>query len=142
MSHGYISGGMMRFVRVPFVPALVLNGFTVPMPLLAAPGAGLTYDLISIYTGIIYAGTPYATNTYLNILFTGATLTVATANNILLSTASRQGTVSRTALTAAASTQYLENTALVAQVATGNPTNAGVGGTLVFLISYAVIPYL
>jgi hypothetical protein len=108
-----------------------------PKQLLPAPGSGKTYELLGVLCNMNFISAAYAANTTLQVLYSGAALVVATNSNIINATVDKIGKMALSAISAAGSTQYLENTALNLNVGGGNPTTGD--GTLDIYLTYKII---
>jgi hypothetical protein len=122
-------------VSVSSAEILALNSS--PKQLLAAPGSGKLYEITGILCRMNFGTAAYAANTTLQVLYSGANLVVGTNSNIINATISKTGKMILSAISAAGSTQYLENTALNVNVGGGNPTTGD--GTLDIYITYKII---
>lgn len=106
----------------------------IPYALVAAPGAGYALEVISATARIAtYAGVAYATNTTLQIITDTATIAQASNTTTLPAVAA---TIDNFSLTAGLG-NIIENKALMAKVATGNPT-AGTSNIIIYL-TYRII---
>jgi hypothetical protein len=123
--------------KISLTSSQILNLNSTPITLLAAPGSGKTYEVLGILTRMNFVSAAYATNTTLQVLYSGAALVVATNSNIINATVDKIGKMALAAISAAGSTQYLENTALNLNVGGGNPTTGD--GTLDIYITYKII---
>lgn len=116
--------------------AELLNLNSVPKQLLAAPGSGKFYEILGISFRMNFATAAYASNVNLRIMYTGATQLIASNAVAITCTATRIGKFALTVFTST-NTQYLENTAIQAEIVSGNPT-AG-GGTLDLYVTYKIV---
>lgn len=116
--------------------AQISTGNTVPVQILAAPGVGKTYQPFLILLKYNFVTAAFATNVNMRILFTGATQTLA-QNNLILGATSNRIQVMAIMASGSSNSQYLENTEMVWQIQTGNPT-AG-GGSLDIYTSYRTL---
>jgi hypothetical protein len=128
-----VSGGILtKKVTIPTASVLTLNA--TPYTLVTAPGSGYAIELISA-TGSIatYGGTAYATNTVLQVITDTATITQASNSTTLITAGT---TIDKFSLTAGLG-NLIDNKALQAKVATGNPT-AG-NSDIIIYITYRII---
>lgn len=119
----------LQTVKVSLSSAQILNSFTTPIELIAAPGAGKMVNLISVSFGATYNSATYATNTTGRIKI-GA---VSATNLSLAFAASGQTYLALLATTIG----DLENVNVNFSTDTGNPT-AG-DGTIDLYLSFVVI---
>jgi hypothetical protein len=114
---------------------LALNG--TPKQLLASPGVGKTYILSDILVTYTVVTTPYTTNVNLRVIFAGATVGVSTNNTILTTTATRTGSMIKSAIASTATLQYITNAALNLDVQTANPILGD--GTIDVYVTYKIL---
>jgi hypothetical protein len=114
-------GWLTGHITVP--TASVLTGFASPYAAIAAPGAGLAVEIISAVPAVnTYGGTPYATNTVLQMITDTATTAQCEDSQILLSAGARRGKMVMQATAGTTDTMIIENKAVFIKVKTGNPT--------------------
>ena len=126
-------------VKVSLTSAEILNLFTTPKQIIAAPGAGFCIQPICFFYEYNYGTTTYNTNQTLELRYAGVAANV-NSNTILsriFSVKARQGSLSTTLLTYIDSTQEIENKAFEVTVQTGNPTDGD--GTLNIHVTYCII---
>jgi hypothetical protein len=81
--------------------------------------------------------TPYTTNVNLRVIFAGATVGVSTNNTILTTTATRTGSMIKSAIASTATLQYITNAALNLDVQTANPILGD--GTIDVYVTYKIL---
>lgn len=118
--------------------AQILTLYSVPLDIVASPGAGKYIEVISascIYTVVTL---PYAGNIVLGLWCAGAGVEQIQNVTALISTASRT-TVFRhaTSISGTTTTQVLANTALQVKIATGDTTVGN--GTAVIKVLYRIV---
>jgi len=134
-----IALGIPFTVKVSLTSAEILNLFTTPKQIIAAPGAGFCIQPICFFYEYNYGTTTYNTNQTLELRYAGVAANV-NSNTILsriFSVKARQGSLSTTLLTYIDSTQEIENKAFEVTVQTGNPTDGD--GTLNIHVTYCII---
>lgn len=114
---------------------LTLNG--TPVTIIAAPGAGKYIEIISASASMTFVSAAYATNTTLRLRCNGATIGQLQDTAILLSSVSKNTRFKDVTSAAAGETQIITNTAVVVDVATGNPTTGD--STLVIKCCYRIV---
>jgi hypothetical protein len=122
----------VQTVKVSISSAEILNSFTTPIELIAAPGAGKMIQVLSFACNFTYNGITYATNTTAQLL-QGSTL-VRTFNLNFAASGQIYAAPSAPPLLVSSS---LENENISFSTQTGNPT-AG-DGTFDIHITYTVI---
>lgn len=137
-SPGFSSTQELIRRRFTLTSAQILNLNSSPVVLLAAPGAGMSYDVISVLARHNFLNAVYATNVNLRIKFSTTTSqAIANNSNILTQNNSlRWGRINLNPF-ASGSLQYVSNDDVVVDVATGNPT--GGSGSLDIWIAYMVL---
>lgn len=116
---------------------LDLNG--TPIELIAALGANLAPEIMSVSYQFKGGVTPYATNTNVQIYQTGANAVISENDQILISSVARTLYGEINYVTASATdTQMLSATAVMVRVETGNPTAGAVGQELVIRVRYKI----
>lgn len=105
-------------VTIPTAQVLTLN--TVPVEIVAAPGAGYAIEVISGVSSIVYNSVTYATNTTIGLISAGADDSQYELD-FLAATITKKNVLSPN-LSSNNRTQMLENTALNVTVQTGDPT--------------------
>lgn len=111
-----------------------------PLTIVSAPGVGKYIQVVCVSGEYTAVSAAYTTNTLLQITASGATLVQAQNANLLLSTVSRNfvfDLVTGSATGSTTATQLLDNTALVVNVATGNPAVGD--GTMKLKVFYRVV---
>jgi len=134
-----VTAGEVVTVKVSLTSAEILNLFTTPKQIIAAPGAGFCIQPICFFYEYNYGTTTYNTNQTLELRYAGVAANV-NSNTILsriFSVKARQGSLSTTLLTYIDSTQEIENKAFEVTVQTGNPTDGD--GTLNIHVTYCII---
>ena len=119
----------------------ILTGYSIPIQIIAAQGAGIGVEVIStaVYTKTGWS-TPYATNTTLQIITDTATLAQFQNATILTESSSKKIKVSPVYATGEANgTQIIDNKAVYVQVATGDPTRGVTGQTLKVYVTYKLL---
>jgi hypothetical protein len=116
--------------------AQILSLNSTPIELLPAPGVGKSYDL-SMLARLNFLTAAYATNLQLQIYFSGAGLVIGSNSAILNATATKTGRILQSAMSSTGATQYLENTAVLCNVGSGNPTSGG-GSLDIYLKGFIV----
>ncbi len=114
-------------LTIPTASVLTLN--SIPLNIVAAPGAGKYIEVISASSILTYVSIVYVTNIVLGLWNTGAGTPLATNSSSLVSTASRISNFTfPTNISGTTTTQMLENTALQVKVSTGDPSlgNSGI----------------
>jgi hypothetical protein len=121
----------VQTVKVSLSSAQILNSFTTPIELIAAPGAGKVIDVISARYKTTYNGTAYDTNTAGAIRFKGTP-------GISISLAFAASGISYTSYLPAISSPFdFENGAIEFGTTVGNPATGD--GTIDIYITYTVI---
>ena len=105
-------------LEIPTASVLTLN--SVPIELIAAPGAGFAVELISVSMKMVFNSVAYATNTKLRIITTGATQEQVEFHTAVLSSAS--STFNGISKASQSGTNLIENAAVNATVDVGDPT--------------------
>lgn len=127
--------GPIKFKEVTINTAEVLTLNSVPVEIIPAPGAGKMILILSADAILIYNTITYATNTDLQLKYSTGT-TVAEAAGFLAATNSPCKPLLRVYNSGVAVIQAIENKAVLATVATGDPT---AGNSLIrILISYRI----
>ena len=121
-------------IDIPTAQVLTLN--SVPVQLVAAPGAGYAIEVLSASVKVDFNTTAYATNVLLNIKNSGATYPTNKLN-CLDSTVSMIKQISFTSTSSTTNTQTIENAALNLEVETGDPT-AGDSDITIY-VTYRII---
>ena len=130
---------MTAVVEIPHES--ILTGYSIPIQIIAAQGAGIGVEVIStaVYTKTGWS-TPYATNTTLQIITDTATLAQFQNATILTESSSKKIKVSPVYATGEANgTQIIDNKAVYVQVATGDPTRGVTGQTLKVYVTYKLL---
>ena len=115
----FFCGALCTSVSIPTASVLTLN--SVPVEIVAAPGAGYAIEVISASLKIDFNSAAYATNTKLQLICNGADdhqLRI----DALDATLSKIVKLEDDSVLAAGTTQIIENAALNVNVDTGNPT--------------------
>lgn len=100
---------------------LVLSG--TPLEIVPTPGTGKFIEVISAFTRLAtYGGTPYATNTILELGNAGASTDQMKDSDALISTVARITKFKEDSPASTSDTQGIENTPLNIAVKTANPT--------------------
>lgn len=133
------NNGILKTISVTIPTASVLTLNATPVTIIPAQGAGTYIEVISATAQMTYVSATYATNGILRLLTSGATIGQVswTANGFLFGTTTRMVKGTTTATTGVAETQLLANTAVVAQVDTGNPTTGD--SSIIIKVTYRVI---
>jgi hypothetical protein len=115
---------MIYSASLSITTAQVLQLNSTPLEIVAAPGAGKYIEVVSASALIeTYGGTPYATNTDLQLINPTAGEYQALIQDILKSTTPRIRFFSQSGATGSTTlTSIIPNTALQVNVASGNPT--------------------
>jgi hypothetical protein len=138
MSQGYSTFSSILKLTRTLSSAEILSLQSTPVVLLAAPGAGLTYEFYNIMCRLNFNTAVYTTNLNLAFYFANIGNAVATNSAILSQNASRSGMILRGNFSSG-SDQYPPNTSF--KVSVNNAGNPLAGdGTLSLYISYNVIP--
>ena len=127
----------IKQVQISIPTAEVLQLFTTPKQLIAAPGAGFAIVVIEASTEIIFAGSQYITNVQLKTITDTATRGQNLDSQILTSTVSRIGSMASINLTAASDKQIIEDKALMLSMNTGNPV--GGDSNIIVRLTYRLI---
>jgi hypothetical protein len=108
-------------VRVLASEVLALNSS--PKTIIAAPGVGKSISIMSVETQLAFGTAAYTTNTSLRLKCAGAGFDLIAQGDILLSTVSRTLRADTVVSTSSGTTntQVVDNAAIQAYVATGNP---------------------
>jgi len=135
MSAGYtISNSFTNFHR-RLTSNEILNLFTTPVTLIAAPGANYTFGIIYVYARINFGGTAYSNTGFALYIQNNSNSPVTNSlTGFLNSTTTRTTNVSVGANVA--SEQYPANQPLIVQALTANPTTGN--GTVDLWIAYNV----
>lgn len=125
-------------VTIPSASVLTLN--SVPIPIVAAQGAGLAIQVVSATASMTYNTTPYATNGFLGLITQGAVefQSYINANGFLFGTVTRAVSFVGRPTNLISDTQLIANAPLLAQVNTGNPTAGDSDITVTVL--YRILP--
>ena len=125
-------------VTIPSASVLTLN--SVPIPIVAAQGAGLAIQVVSATASMIYNTTPYATNGKLFLISLGSIIPQAnlSANGFLFGTVTRNVSFSPASPTSITDTQIGVNTPLLVQVDSADPTAGDSDITVTVL--YRILP--
>jgi len=107
-----------------------------PLDLVAAPGSGKIIKIQSIVCNYVYGTTTYAANTNLQVLTKGVTVPQYQLDMLGATVSTIRQFADHTA-TGATDVQLSDNTAVVLQVETGNPTTGD--GTLTIYATYDII---
>lgn len=105
-------------LTIPTAEVLTLN--SVPVEIVAAPGAGYAVQVINAAFNIDFNSVAYATNTTLEVVTN--TATTAQVKCEITSTSNQFGTLSSAVIGNPTETQIIENAALNVSVQTGDPT--------------------
>ena len=123
-------------VLIPSVEVLQL--FTTPKQLVAAPGVGLAIEIISSSIECVFNTISYATNVSFILITNNANTQQFSDDRILSSTIARITESSKTGAPFTVSdTQIIENEALTASVLIGNPT--GGDSDINVYVSYRIL---
>jgi hypothetical protein len=123
----------VKTARVVLSSSQILNGFTTPVQVIAAPGAGKFIQLMEVAQIYYFGTTAYLTNTNGNLDYNGSTTMFQSmnfsgvANSVSMRLHNQIGPA----------TSVIENTAITWFVSGGNPT-AG-DGTIELDITYRII---
>ena len=109
---------------------LLLNG--TPITIIPAPGANKYIKVLGISSIYIYGGGAYATNTTLNYIEGGSNVIASDAVSLVAT----GNTFYSPSLAAAA---FSDNSAVIAKVATGNPTAGNSGNSMKIIIQFITI---
>lgn len=123
-------------VKTTLSTAQVLALNTSPVTLIAAPGTGYMINVTSCVVKYTYAAAAFATNTTLQVIQDTATVSLYQAN-MLGATATQITNIQATATTTTAN--IIENKAVTAKVATGDPTGGGTSTVTIYL-EYTIKP--
>lgn len=114
----------------------VLQLNSTPLTIVASQGAGTAIEVISASVDIDFNTTPYATNTFIQLIVSGAT-TAQYGAGILNATVATTKKLAEISTTSATTTQLITNSSLQVSTLTGDPT-AGDSDITVYVI-YRVI---
>jgi hypothetical protein len=117
--YDYLILGDMKLAEVTIPTASVLTGNSVPVDIVAAPGAGKVNWPTGFFVKNDYNSAAYATNTDFKFQINGVDVT-GTVSNILSATADNWSLILVTGVEASLTT--LENQAIKWKVSTGDPT--------------------
>lgn len=127
----------LKEASVTLSEAQILALNSTPITVAASPGVGKYIEVISASAVIeTYSGTPYATNTQLDLIMAGATLRQFACVGLLSATIAKKGLFTGTSGGGATDVQIIPNAALQVKAATGNPTNAGTGSVVKVKVLY------
>ncbi|NET30696.1 MAG: hypothetical protein F6K19_01665 [Cyanothece sp. SIO1E1] len=126
-----IADGIKKYILTPDVyyftveitKAQLAAGNVTPIELFPALGAGIAVEVVDYFEQFKYSDAVYATNTTLNIKHSGGSVNFVAATISGGSDANRTVTPTKGAL--------LANAALIAEVASGNPTGGPTADTFV-----------
>ena len=121
-------------VVIPTAQVLTLN--SIPVQLVAAPGAGYAIEVLSAIVKIDFNTTAYSSNTVLDIINTGATKPIKSLP-CLNATVDTIRDITPSSSTTATQTQMLENVALMATSNSADPT-AGDSDITIY-VTYRII---
>lgn len=119
LKSAYMCNIQCASLSIASADVLTLN--SIPVELVAAPGAGYAIEVISASTKLVYVSAAYATNTNLQLLTSGATNAQFDDGKVLTATVSTHWKFEALQPTSATDTQLIENAALNVSVATGDP---------------------
>jgi len=114
----YLCNIQCASLSIATADVLTLN--SIPVELVAAPGAGYAIEVINASLKMVYNSVAYATNTSVQLLVSGAAQYQSAFNGSVLSSAS--STFNSIGKSALAGTNVIENAALNVTVGTGDPT--------------------
>ena len=118
LKSAYMCNIQCASLSIASADVLTLN--SIPVELVAAPGAGYAIEVISASVNLVFASAAYATNTTLQLIINGAT-SAQVQGTILNATLSKIAKFSTVVSVSAGTTQIIENAALNVSVATGDP---------------------
>jgi hypothetical protein len=148
--NGYITAAMLNFnidptifvasIIIPEAEVLTLN--TAKVLVVAAPASGKYISILNAEAHLpVYAGTPYAANTTLELINQTAGVGRYEEVNLLASTSAKTNNFIK--LPGSGGTVYqVTHEALYVRVKTGNPTNAGTGSDINIYITYMIKDFL
>ena len=118
LKSAYMCNIQCASLSIASADVLTLN--SIPVELVAAPGAGYAIEVINASLKMVYNSVAYATNTSVQLLVSGAAQYQSAFNGSVLSSAS--STFNSIGKSALAGTNVIENAALNVTVGTGDPT--------------------
>jgi len=136
-----VSGLSKKKKRIAISTAQILNGNSVPVNLIAAPGSGYMIRVVnSIVVKFLYGSAAFATNTTFNIGygFSATSPAITSAIGGIISQTQNYVTYQQPISNGGPTTSF-DNVGIYFLVQTGNPT-AGTGSSLLIEIEYEIIP--
>lgn len=131
----FFCGAYCASVTIPSAEILTLN--SIPVEVIPAQGAGTVIKIIDFVAKMSNVVTPYATNVNFQLTNGGGTYLAGSTSALLSSSVDKIGQYAILENPSVAQTQLIENTAVTATVATGDPT-AGDGDMELF-VYYRII---
>ena len=128
---------VVKQAKVSIGSAQILDGFTTPIEILDAAGAGKTNILLSVIADCTFGAAAYATNTNVRIYQAGAPNNIGVQNGLLGFSTSQLAVIPVPSASGSLTEQYIKNAKTFIQVLTGNPT-AG-DGTITLIVTYITI---
>ncbi len=130
-------GSVLYTVKKTITSAEILNGFSVPVLAIAAPGAGYAIRVNRASARLNFNSVAYGTASNIALITDTANLHQMICSTLITATITQHGNFSTNGITGATDTQILENKALYFKVL---QTNASAGNsTLDLYITYELV---
>ncbi len=123
-------------IKISLTSAQILLLFTTPITLLPAPGVGKIYEFSNIFARMNFLTAAYATNVNLTLYY-NINVAVGQNSNVLTSTSTRTGMITKSAIAGPTIDQYPTNSPFLVTVPIGNPT--GGGGSMDIYLTYQIL---